>query len=391
MMTSRWNVVFSILMAITILKPHCGVASDDFVWVNGDGPCDSVCESVGMTCDMAGNDALDRDSCADLALSDDWINSDGERPEWTSQIENGPKGAWDDTDASGRPACFIGSHGDLWYNENKDHHEAGQWSRCDGTNGIRNYFCSCIDTGDGDSDDTDSDDTDSDDTDSDDTDSDDTDSDDTDSDDEPAHYVARGNPIHTQFEGDVAFYCQADSDNQAAYKSLNNDRFGQPLAFNIGVGCCSEDGSTGYRPSQCNVHPATYTEAETICAVAGYRLCTLQEMLVGKTKGEGCNYDNVYQWVKDQCSLDDSAQVSAPRIGSVVGDDYDAANQESSFDDYIPMAVGAAIGVIVVGSVVAFVVISMKKRKTAQKEETEMANVVHVSEVSPSADGAKTI
>ena len=71
---------------------------------------------------------------------------------------------------------------------------------------------------------------------------------------------------------------------------------------NIGVGCCSEDGTKGYRPN-CNAHPATYDDAVAVCSDAGYRLCTLAEMMSGITEGKGCWYDGAYQWVSDSCDL----------------------------------------------------------------------------------------
>jgi len=59
--------------------------------------------------------------------------------------------------------------------------------------------------------------------------------------------------------------------------------------------------------------------------------------------------------------------------------------------NFIPMVVGAAIAALVVAGIAAFV-ISIKRKRSGKKEETEMAKVVHVPEASPaSVDGVETI
>jgi len=59
--------------------------------------------------------------------------------------------------------------------------------------------------------------------------------------------------------------------------------------------------------------------------------------------------------------------------------------------DLIMMMVGAAIGVMVVAGI-AVLVISIKRKRSGKKEETEMAKAVHVPETSPaSVDGVETI
>jgi len=113
--------------------------------------------------------------------------------------------------------------------------------------------------------------------------------------DSDGHYVAHG---RTSWEGwgDAAdYYCQSNDDSQASYHSTKLD-----FDYDIGVGCCSMDGSTGYRPD-CDAHPATYAEADALCTANGYRLCTLNEMMAGITEGTGCQYDAIYQWVADSC------------------------------------------------------------------------------------------
>jgi len=72
--------------------------------------------------------------------------------------------------------------------------------------------------------------------------------------------------------------------------------------------------------------------------------------------------------------------------------DHAASGEETlNFTDFIMMMVGAAIGVMVVAGIVAFVVL-MKRKRSGKKEETEMAKMAHVPEVSPaSVDGVETI
>jgi hypothetical protein len=113
-----------------------------------------------------------------------------------------------------------------------------------------------------------------------------------------AHYVAQGRTSWSW--GDVPdHYCQSDEDNQAAYYSSNHD-------YDIGVGCCSDDGSSGYRPD-CDAHPATYQEAFDLCNENGYRLCTVEESENGITEGTGCWYDATYQWTSDSCDMTSSS------------------------------------------------------------------------------------
>jgi len=72
--------------------------------------------------------------------------------------------------------------------------------------------------------------------------------------------------------------------------------------------------------------------------------------------------------------------------------DHAASGEEAlNLNDLIMMMVGAAIGVVVVAGV-AVLVISIKRKRSAKKEETEMAKAVHVPETSPaSVDGVETI
>jgi len=72
--------------------------------------------------------------------------------------------------------------------------------------------------------------------------------------------------------------------------------------------------------------------------------------------------------------------------------EHAASGEEAlNLNDLIMMMVGAAIGVVVVAGI-AVLVISIKRKRSAKKEETEMAKAVHVPETSPaSVDGVETI
>jgi len=72
--------------------------------------------------------------------------------------------------------------------------------------------------------------------------------------------------------------------------------------------------------------------------------------------------------------------------------DHAASGEEAlNLNDLIMMMVGAAIGVMVVAGL-AVLVISIKRKRSGKKEETEMAKAVHVPETSPaSVDGVETI
>ena len=113
----------------------------------GRGTCDSICEEAGLKCeDMSGVDALDRDSCSELALNGTYTTV-GSPISWSKdrKEDDGNRAAlgWDD-DNSGQSACCVETNGRLWYLENKDKDDA--WiSKCDKPkwNQNNNLFCSC--------------------------------------------------------------------------------------------------------------------------------------------------------------------------------------------------------------------------------------------------------
>merc|ERR1739838_1101788 len=113
-----------------------------------------------------------------------------------------------------------------------------------------------------------------------------------------SHYVALGNPVNADIDGD-AFYCADNEDVDALFEwnSITTHR----------VGCCTDDSSAGFRPDKiaspsCEGVAATYSDAVQMCADHDSRLCTLQEMLSGATKGKGCSYDSAYHWVSTECT-----------------------------------------------------------------------------------------
>jgi len=184
-----------------------------------------------------------------------------------------------------------------------------------------------------------------------------------------AHVVAQGHKGWSGWGSAADSYCQSDTNNQAAYHSSKHAR-------NIGVGCCSQDGSTGYRPD-CNAHPATYQEAVTVCTSRGYRLCTAAEILNHKTSGKGCWYNAAYEWTSDECDISANAAISAGFSAATGSDD-----ESRSFEDFLPMVLGAAAGTALVASMVAMVLV-MRKRKSGTKVTGHgMGGAVHVPDAS---------
>lgn len=182
--------------------------------------------------------------------------------------------------------------------------------------------------------------------------------------DETAHYVAQGRVSWGGWGSVSDFYCQSNDDNQAAYDSSKHSR-------NIGVSCCSMDGTTGARPD-CNAHPATYQEAVELCSANGMRLCSLDEMMTGVTEGTGCSYDAAYNWVADGC---DDIALDASASGNIYGpDEATTSDQVRNFEDFIPMVLGAAAGIVVIAVIVATVVM-MRKKKVAEEVVNEMADI----------------
>ena len=116
---------------------------------------------------------------------------------------------------------------------------------------------------------------------------------------EASHYIVAGDyswgwEVYQIMNHSVpSALCAEESSTQASIAA--------PNGAGIAVGCCSYDGSTGYRPD-CDAYAKTYDEAKTICEGEGYRLCTVQEMLWGKlTANEPCTFDLAYSWVSDEC------------------------------------------------------------------------------------------
>ena len=118
----------------------------------GRGTCNEICEGAGLNCkDMSGVDALDRDSCSELALNGTYttaVTIHGSPISWSEDRKESDSNraalGWDDSN-SGQSACCVETNGRLWYLENKDKDDT--WiSDCDAPdwNQSNNQFCSCI-------------------------------------------------------------------------------------------------------------------------------------------------------------------------------------------------------------------------------------------------------
>ena len=68
---------------------------------------------------------------------------------------------------------------------------------------------------------------------------------------------------------------------------------------NIGVSCCSVDGSTGSRPG-CK-QGVGYKEAKEHCEANNMRLCTADEINTKKAAGSGCGFDANMVWTSTDC------------------------------------------------------------------------------------------
>jgi len=203
-----------------------------------------------------------------------------------------------------------------------------------------------------------------------------------------SHFVAPGNPSNGKWDGQPIVECVEDSSVTA---SDGTAKFGNDIA----VSCCSDSAGAIRDISGCQM-AKSYAEAAAICEGAGseYRLCTLGEMLSGKTKGKGCSHDARYNWVSNECgSCDDSTNALAAQSGSAVMGDHSAVNEAAnadtrSFDDYIPTVAGAAFGALVIAVIVA-AIMKMRRRRKESERDLEGAHDAVVS-ASMELDGPET-
>merc|ERR1712038_469705 len=92
-------------------------------------------------------------------------------------------------------------------------------------------------------------------------------------------------------------------------------------------------------------------------------------MLDRVTQATGCWFDCAYIWVEDECEIDVNSAATSNVDGpnEVTGSEQEA----TSFDDFIPMVIGAAAGAVAV-------VVVMRERKTASKKVEIEMKAVHV-------------
>merc|ERR1712087_791823 len=189
------------------------------------------------------------------------------------------------------------------------------------------------------------------------------------------HYVAAGNPINLQFQSDVAFSCEEATSNQATYGSTQ-------YGFDIAVACC--DDSRGYREEANCTHPATYQEAVDECAALNLRLCTLQEVLSGKTQGWGCSFDAAYQWTSTECSVDTPASGDPARIIERQRDaGYDAIESgeqvmSDAAEDSNLMVFVASLAVVAVMAIAVVLYCVLRKKEVKEEEEEKKTGDGHV-------------
>jgi len=191
------------------------------------------------------------------------------------------------------------------------------------------------------------------------------------------HWVVAGNPSHRAWNNRPDVECMANDETRASQSSSHRGP-------DIAVTCCSDDGSVERKFGNNNKckRAKTYAEAYDFCADRGdgFRLCTLDEMRSGMTKGHGCYNDWRYNWVSTPCDVEGVTEVSAPMDGlafnEVIGSDGAAASASNAVG---PMVIGAAAGAALMAVIVA-VVVAMRKRLSAKDSELEMADAVHVDD-----------
>ena len=125
-----------------------------------------------------------------------------------------------------------------------------------------------------------------------------------------SHYIAAGRSTENYWDDIPLFECMVDTSNQSWTVADSDSVCAQTPTggtTDIGVSCCELDGSGGERDvNGLDCHSATtYNEAVIYCENAGYRLCTMDEMLSGLTAGTGCGFDCRYNWVSTECSVFD--------------------------------------------------------------------------------------
>lgn len=165
-------------------------------------------------------------------------------------------------------------------------------------------------------------------------------------------------------------YCQSDDFNQAAYW----DNSGYNWGLDIAISCCYEDDDgtvKGWR--KCNVEPATYEEAVSLCAGKNMRLCTVDELLyggqgeLGATRGTGCNYNCAYSWASDSCVDINAAASSDVYRPKEVSTGTQPAESGSASTSAVFTAVIAAIAAVVV--LVLFLGMRRWKMRTESRKE----------------------
>lgn len=205
-----------------------------------------------------------------------------------------------------------------------------------------------------------------------------------------AHFVARGRAVHDSYwTNGVDAYCHSDDNDVSQYFSIDVNH--DDISDKIRVSCCSADGTSGWRPTaDCFdddwSNPQSYQEAEAVCNNAGYRMCTLQEMLSDVTQGTGCWYDLAYNWVSDACTdpIDVNAAIAMSDGAAVVTEDIAGSDEGNTAVNYMETVYGVAIAVVVLSAVVLLAVFMAKRKKSAgKKAETAICDAVHVPELSP--------
>lgn len=105
-------------------------------------------------------------------------------------------------------------------------------------------------------------------------------------------------------------------------------------------------------------------------------------------------------WYRDESCAVDNPSAGASASDTVPMDDQfgpiaieSADDDDVHFTDFIPMIVGAAVGVVMVAAIVTLVVVMVKRKRASKEDEVEMEEVGSAPKVAPavSTDGVDTV
>jgi len=215
----------------------------------------------------------------------------------------------------------------------------------------------------------------------------------------PAHWIVAGRVDHSSWDGvpieECAFDWRVEASHQADHSRADQD---------IAVSCC-DDSDSGNRPGRRKFDSVTETsdgcaqaktfdEAEAICTTEGLRLCTRSELHAKASTGKGCYHNVRYEWTSTSCDTNDVLlDMAAPSDAGQIDGATHSDEGSRFFNDFTSAILGAAVGMAMVGVVVAVIVAMRRRKGTKKEEEVAMSEVVTAPKVQPaeSMDGVEAM